>query len=265
MKIIILILSLSFSLSSMADCNDLFENRSESNSITEAAINCYSKLSASSETLTKLSYLSIFKAEFYLKTEREKISELEKAMAYAEKAALVYGRLFDMRTYETLSEIEKDAVARALYFYGTATARYVEYKGKLEAIRKLSLIKRTMNTVLRLNRDSLEHFGAHRTLAILNAKVPVIAGGDKALAREYFEIATSKTETSLGVSSYPLNNLMFAEFLVENNDKELACVQLKKITKLTPAQIESLDNGYSFESVSDLAKAKAKLAEYGCR
>lgn len=271
LKLIVFITSMSYAVSSMANCTDLFIKRSESRSATDKAIDCFSKLTNSnqsedlkSDTLIKLSYLSMFKSEFYLKSDSEKILELEKAMAFAENGALVFGRLFDLSSYEKLSEIEKDSVARALYFYGTATARYVEYKGKLEAIRRLSLIKRTMNTVIRLGREKLEHYGAHRTLAILNAKVPVIAGGDKALARKYFEIAITKSQTGLGVSSYPLNNLMFAEFLFESSDKNMACTQLKKVTKLSITQIESLDNDYTFESINDLAKAKKRFSEYGC-
>lgn len=272
LKILGLIVFSILSTTTYANCLDLYTERAESLAKTNDAIECFKQLEttasgniAKSEALIKITYLHMFKSEFYTEDSGQKMLELKSAMIKSEAAALLFGRLFDIRGYETLGETEKDQVAKALYFYGTAMSRYVEIKGKIEAIKRLSRIKRTMNSVLRIGRDSLEHYGAHRTLAILNAKVPVIAGGDKELARKYFEIVIKNTQTILGASSYPLNNLMFAEFLFENATKAEACAQLEKIAALTTEEVESLNNGYTAETLSDVRKANEKLKSFSCR
>lgn len=257
--------------SAFANCDTKFNQRGKSAQALEDAMSCLrnqvstdSNSEIKADSLIKVSYLHMFKSEFYTVGDSNKIIELEQAMKRSEQAILIYGRMFDLRAYEKLGETQKDTVAKALYFYGTATARYVEYKGKLEAIKKLSTIKRSMNTVIRLGREEIEHFGAHRTLAILNAKVPVIAGGNKGLAKKYFEIATSQTETTSGYSSYPLNNFMYAEYLAEENNKSEACAQLSKIVDITSEQIDILNNGYTFETSNDIKKAKRRFTELSC-
>ena len=261
-----------FSFGAYADCANLFEQRNESATKLQSALNCYENIisttgqdNAKADSLIRTSYLHMYNSEYYILGDSNKMAELNLAFDKAKDAAELFGRLFDLRSYEKLGESEKDNVARALYFYGTAISRYVEIKGKIEAIKRLSTIKRSMNTVIRMGRESIEHYGAHRTLAILNTKVPVIAGGNRELAQKYFEIATSRTETSKGYSSYPLNNLMYSEFLSENGTNEQACSQLSKIINITEDEILKLDNGYSFETLNDIKKARSKYSKLACK
>ena len=84
----------SVSLSSLADCKNMFDQRGSNQNQVDSAISCYENLLTTSNdsekkanSLLKMSYLHIFKSEFYLSTQnivkkplRYELAELFKFM-----------------------------------------------------------------------------------------------------------------------------------------------------------------------------------------
>ena len=240
-------------------CDDLYEVRHKDQASAEAAFECYKSESEGSDraiaahALSRMGYLKFTIAEFFLDY---KLDALQEAFTLSEKALFLYGAKYDSDLYATLPKSEQDIVGFTYYAYGLSLSRYVDLKGKLEAIRRMEDIKKSMNTIMRMNQNSVAFGGALRTLAIFNMKVPSIAGGQIKLSLPYIEKAISTSLFRGSLSRYPGNNLARAEITFKVGKAEDACGELAALNALSAADIESMANGYVLETQSDLSKAR---------
>lgn len=249
-------------------CKSLFVNRGENKEQVTKALNCYqtSLAAADSEVvqaqiLSQISYLHFFNAEVFL---NEKLPALEESMNAAEKGAKLFGELYDIKAYRELGDAEKIVLAKNLYNYGTAVARYVDIKGKWEAIKRMGDIKNSMSSIIRIGQSDVAFYGAHRTLAIFHMKVPAIAGGDKEISKKYFKLLIEKTSFKEDLSRYPVNNLMYADYYFSEKMIPAGCRQLSLMKDLTDDEIKSMSNGLYFETVADVKKAKVEFEKFKC-
>ncbi|MCT4641834.1 MAG: TRAP transporter TatT component family protein [Bacteriovoracaceae bacterium] len=252
-----LLLLVSYNLFAITNCDALYEKRGQSLEITEQAIECFSYAS----NLNKVSYLLFFKATYF---EADVLRSLIDSYGFAKKQILKYGNMFDFSSYDNLSVEEKRELALAYYQYGTSVSKYVEYKGKFEAVKRMKEIKSSMKMILRLKEPQTFFYGAYRTLAILNYKVPKIAGGDLRLAKKYFEKLMNLTSID-GLSDYPVNHIFYAQFLyTKNANKQKACSELKKVMGITDREIESRFESIRYETLKDRKDAALKYKKYSC-
>jgi hypothetical protein len=251
-----------------ADCDSLFAQRGEGLDNTRAAFDCYKANENTTGTLVerarrlnRMAYLKFFSAEYFLSN---KAPVIEDAMELADEAVKVFGKKYDLVAYRALLEEEKTELAWALYHYGLFVARYVDIRGIAEALRRMDDIKRSMNTILRIQQQAVAFHGAHRTLGILHTKVPGIAGGDIDLAKRYLPLAVSETIHGGGLSAYPLNNLMYADLLIKLGQDRKACEQLGLVAALSDEDVAALANGFEFETRGHVRDARATLRERRC-
>lgn len=269
MRLIPILITLVMANFSYADsCKESYRNRGISLQKTDEALNCYQEdLKSLTNILDRanayanLSYLEFFKAEMFL---TEKLSALESSINYAQKGAELFGELFDVVSYRKLDDVSKIVLAKNLYNYGTSVARYVDIKGKWEAIKRMGDIKNSMNSILRIGQADIAYHGAHRTLAIFHMKVPAIAGGKKELSKKYFLIVMDKTSYRGDLSRYPVNNLMFAEYYYSEKMLPAACRQLALIKDLDESEVKQMANGLYYETLKDVEKAKKVFKDYQC-
>jgi hypothetical protein len=252
-----------------SQCDLLYTQRDGGQMKAEEALVCYEQTYANlssreekSNSLNKMSYLKFFIAEYFL---REKIGTLYEAMDLAEKSVLLFGEKYSLSDYRTLSEEEINLLAIALYNYGLTTARYIDLKGVMEALSRMGDIKKSMQTIIRLKKEEIVHYGAHRTLGIFYMKVPGIAGGDMKLSKEYFDKALLMTKVKEQLSSYPANNIAFAEWLYKSGKNKEACDQLKVISSLSESEVKELNNDLFYESMIDVKKSKELITEFECQ
>ncbi len=264
-----LMLAALISLPAFADnCSSVFDRRGESASVNLEAINCYEKslrnvtdAETKSQYLVRLSYLKFFQAENY---SQRKESLLFEAMEIAEKGVLLFGSKYSLGDYRQLSASSQTLVAEALYNYGLIVARYVDEKGVVEALKRMDDIKKSMTTIIRLKQESVAHYGAHRVLGIFHTKVPSIAGGDLKLAKTYLETAVKGSLYSGDLSRYPLNHIVYSDYLYKVGENDRACAELRKVINLTESDLRTLDNGLFHESMDNIASAKASFKERKC-
>ncbi|MBD65984.1 MAG: hypothetical protein CME62_12305 [Halobacteriovoraceae bacterium] len=270
MKNLIILIIAIVSVNSFANCDDLYERRGESLSTLKLGKQCLKDLIATSnlskdlkgEAISDLSYLMFFEAEYYLDNDEDKMLA---ALNKAKEGAEIFGELNDFRVYRKLSQAEQAALAEALYNFGTITARYIDLKGKWEAIKRMGDIKKPMSSVIRLKQQEYAHYGAHRTLAIFYLKVPGIAGGSIEKSKEFFDVVMKQTTDATGLSSYPLNNMVYADYLFEVDKDKEACAQLAMVKNLTAADIAKLDNGFEFETGEQVKEAARRFAANKCQ
>lgn len=241
------------------NCDSLYTDRHLGQEASTKAFECYSRTLSSAQTradqaliLTRMSYLKFTIAEFYLEL---KLDALYEAFTLGERAILLFGAKYDLDAYASLSESELDVLGEAFYSYGVSLSRYVDLKGRLEAIKRMEDIKKSMNSILRINRENTVFFGAYRTLGIFHLKVPSIAGGQIQLSRPYLEKAIQGSIFRGGLSRYPGNNLSYAEVLFKLSKSAEGCAELKNLGTLTEADLALMDNGYVLETKSALTKA----------
>lgn len=249
-------------------CSPLFDRRGEGASVTLEAMGCYEEslrnvndAETKSQYLVKISYLKFFQAENY--TQRKE-SLLFEAMEIAEKGLEAFGPKYSLGDYRKLSASSQTLVAESLYNYGLIVARYVDEKGVVEALKRMDDIKKSMTTIIRLKQEAVAHFGAHRVLGIFHTKVPSIAGGDLKLAKTYLEAALEGSRYSGDLSRYPLNHVVYSDYLYKVGEKDRACAELRKVMDLSASDIKNLDNGLFHESMENVASARESFKERKC-
>jgi|GEM_PF-4318371 len=262
----LLLLLANLSIAQAADCESLYADRGAGLARAQEAYVCFEKQApidnaTTARRLNRLAYLKFFMAEHYLENKAEVLLE---AIALAEKGMLVFGKKYDLAAYRALMSEEKEELAWALYHYGLATSLYVDIKGITEALRRMDDIKRSMSTILRIEQFAVAYSGAHRTLGIFHMKVPVIAGGDIEISKNYLPLAVNSTLRSGGLSVYPINNSVYADLLYKLGQKEAACAQLRMVADLTDSDVAALDNGFDFETRRHVQEAKKTLRSRQC-
>lgn len=264
-----LMLAALISVPAFADnCSSVFDQRGNSATITAEALNCYetslrnvTDRETKSHYLVRISYLKFFQAENF---SQRKESLLFEAMEIAEKSVLLFGEKYSLGDYRKLSPASQTHVAESLYNYGLIVARYVDEKGVVEALKRMDDIKKSMTTIIRLKQEAVAHYGAHRVLGIFHTKVPSIAGGDLKLAKTYLEAALQGTLYNGNISRYPLNHVVYSDYLYKVGEKDRACQELQKIMDMTASDVKGLDNGLFHESLQNIASAKESFKERRC-
>lgn len=256
--------SIVFVAQAHATCLDLFNARGTTNSSVTEAIDCYKGEAnkstdpiAKADALNKIGYLYFFVGAFG--REQAADANLQDSMAAAKQSATLFGTWMDEAHYKTLGDQERLAISNSLYVYGTSLARASERSGTITVITKWPEIQKVMKMVMSLGHPEVYGYGAHRTLAIANTRMPPIAGGNKKLAEQYLTLAISKTDRA-GVSTYPANNYFYADLLLRLSRKQEGCAQLQKVASLTDEQVALSEPGI-FEASRDRSDAQAALAK----
>lgn len=248
------------------DCTYLYGKRGDSLDSANKAIACYEAMTTDSKLLeskklNQISYLKFFVATYF---EDDSLQNLRDAYNTAKDSIEQYSRIFDSTAARNLEVIEKQEVALSYYLYGTAVSKYVDLKGKWEAIKRMSEIKNSMTTILKMKEAQTFHFGAYRTLAIFNLKVPSIAGGDLNKSKLFFERLMKESKNELGISSYPVGHYYYAEYLYRVSKKDEACSELFLLKNLSDKDIENFFPTLIFETKKDRADAAKKIEKYNC-
>ncbi len=248
------------------NCDELYNSRGESLKVTQDAFNCLDILQEesklfNSKRLNKMAHLKFFEATYF---ENDRLNSLVKSYSLAKKSINQYAVLFNSTELKKLPSDEIDEVALSYYFYGTSVSKYVDLKGKWEAIKRMSEIKNSMNMILRLKRSSTYHYGAYRNLAIFNLKVPKIAGGKITRSKLFFEKLIKESSSEIGVSTYPVGHIYYAEYLKRVGKKAEACKQLTLVKDLTDAQINSTFLDLIYETKKDRSDAEKVFEKYSC-
>ena len=249
-----------------SECESYYKKRGESLSTTNKAITCYESLTADSklvksEKLNKISYLKFFKATYF---EDNSLENLKDAYNTAKDSIEQYSSMFDSTAARSLEEDQKEEVALSYYLYGTAVSKYVDLKGKWEAIKRMSEIKNSMTIILKMREAQTFHFGAYRTLAIFNLKVPSIAGGDLNKSKLFFERMMEESKNELGLSSYPVGHFYYAEYLFRVSKKAEACSELFLLKNLSDKDIENFFPTLIYETKKDRADAAKRIESSNC-
>jgi tetratricopeptide (TPR) repeat protein len=265
---LILFLTLPYLAFGSQSCDELFMAREKGLEQSQSAFTCYqqniktqSQKQDIAHHLNRMSYLKFFIAE-YLVQEKEEL--LLEAIEFSEKSLLLFGPKYSVPTYMKLEPIEKQLVASALYNYGLSTARYVDIKGKWEAIKRMEDIKRSMDSIIRIKEETTAFYGAHRTLGIFHMKVPFIAGGRIELSKKYFAEALENTRFSGEISLYPANNLVFSDLMYKLGQNDESCRHLILIAKLTENDVRAMENDLFLETMEVIKEAKELLVSRKC-
>lgn len=264
----LIVLFLATTVFAQSDCDSLYEKREAGLDKAKEALTCYesslpsgSSIESKAHTFNRISYLKFFIAEYFLD---EKTAVLYEGMEVAEKSVLLFGPKYSLNDYRLLAPEELKLLAIALYNYGLLTSRYVDLMGTMEALKRMGDIKKSMTTIMRIKEEGTAHYGAHRTMGIFHTKVPAIAGGDMNIAKDFLLKAIEMTLYKDGVSTYPANNIAYAEWLHKKGFSEEACSQLKLILKLNADDIRAMNNGLYFESLVDLKKGSELFKNRQC-
>lgn len=247
-------------------CDDLYNKRGESLSATQDAFSCLEK----SETLNKMqlssklnnmAYLKFFEATYF---ENDSLVTLVQSYEYSKESVEVYGKMFDIASVRDLGDEDLKQVALAYYLYGTSVSKYVDLKGKWEAIKRMSEIKDSMKMILSLKQPSTFHYGAYRNLAIFNLKVPSIAGGSMDRSKIFFERLMSSSKNERNISSYAVGHIYYAEYLIRVNRKADACKELDLVKSLNDSDINTYFKDLIYETKKDQEEAIKMFKEYSC-
>lgn len=244
-------------------CDSLYHSRHLGEAKAREALTCYEKElptakghEAKGIILNKMAYLNFFIGEYH---SDKRLAILQKGIDLAEESMLQFGTKYSIDDYRKLSPSELKVLAESLYLYGFISARWVDIRNStMDALRRMNDIKRPMLTILRLNEGDLYHRGAERVLGIFYMKVPAIAGGDMKLSGDYLE-------KSRLAGSFPVNHFVYAEWLYKSGKRAEACKELSLISDLTEDDVKLLKNGFYYESLIDVQKARALRAEYECK
>jgi len=266
-KLIMVMITIS-SIASATECNDLYSSRGQNLQTTIDAYNCFDNNNEGnisnhekSVNLNKMAYLKFFEGSFY---ENDALNSLYKSFSLAQDAIKLYGPLFNKEAVIDLPTVQVEEVALSYYLYGTSLSKYVDLKGKWEAIKRMSEIKNTMKMILSLKKPSTFHFGAYRTLAIFNLKVPKIAGGSLSRSGMFFEKLMKESKTQINVISYPVGHIFYAEYLRRIGKNQESCQQLDLIKSLTNDEIETYFQDLKFETIKDRNVAEETFKQYSC-
>jgi hypothetical protein len=250
------------------DCNYLFSQRGISLEKTSAGYSCFDKLNQSTTTtfdktynLNKMSYLKFLEATMF---NNDKVEALKKSYELAQDAIKQYGNLFSRESIQNLPENELKLVAESYYLYGTAVSSYIEIMGRWEAVKRMSEIKNTMTMILSLKLPETFYYGAYRTLAIFNLRVPKIAGGNINRSRAFFQRLEKESTNEINVMSYPVGHIFYAEYFRKTGKNEEACRQLEKVKDLTDIEIKTYFNDLYYETLVDRDLAKEQFEKYSC-
>lgn len=259
-----LILSLLIAPVANASCDQQYQNRGLISGATQTAINCYEaelkNPQAKTEkavTLERLSQLHFFMSSFEDSANAE--SRTRKATELAEESVLIFGPWVSEKDYLQLNSEDRRALSMSLYSYGTSFARYSEIQGTLTVVTNWPSIQKVMKLVMRLGHPDVAGYGAHRTLAIANTRMPA-PFGDKKLAEQYLKFAIQKSDQG-GFSSYLVNHNMLADLLFRLNRIAEACAELKIVAGVSDDQIKKLTEAGTFEGLEQRKNAQAQLKE----
>lgn len=231
------------SINSSIDCYKLqLENKSISRADQSHAMN-------------QLAYLHFFVAERTAdKATRSKLQTAAKT--YAEKSVALFGPSLNYDNYKDLDSDSRRVLTRALYLDGVLLARIAEEKGGFAVVSKWSEIQKIMNMCMRLGHPDVEYYGAHRTLAIANTRMPAMFG-DRQLARNYFELIQQNTKVGTGPSALIVNNILYSELLFKENQSSQACQLLEAAANVTDEWIQLNAPAHIAESLKERDEAKA--------
>lgn len=264
----VLFFIVSSTFATASDCTSLYNNRGLNLDTTIEAYECLDNLNADdlskldkSINLNKMAYLKFFEASYY---NNNSISSLVSSFNLAKDSIKLYAPLFNKEDVVKLPTEQVEQVALSYYLYGTSVSKYVDLRGKWEAIKRMSEIKNTMRMILSLKKPNTFHYGAYRTLAIFNLKVPKIAGGDIKRSGMFFKKLMQESKTSMGISSYPVGHIYYAEYLKRIGKKKEACDELELIKSLSDSEIESNFRDLIYETKSDRAIAESRSEQYSC-
>lgn len=255
-----------FSSASFASdsCLPLFEKHGLEAGASEQAIACYERELQLATTVqvkaNSLNYLS--QLHFFMSTNEDKKNEssrLERATKQGEKSALLFGGWLDEKAYAKLSLADRRLLSVALYNYGTGLARLSETQGSLTVVAKWPTIQKVMKLIMRLGHPDVAGFGAHRTLAIANTRMPA-PFGDRKLAEQYLKFAIQKSDRG-GFSSYLVNHTMLADLYFRQGRRADACAQLKIVASIQNEQITSKTAAGVYEGLTDRRNAQNLLKE----
>lgn len=252
-----------FSRASSDPCFDLYILKGLSPEATSKALECYYKTDSSSpiekaQILNQKAYLLFFQAEHEVDSENKalQLEKLDVAMATAKEAAIIFGPFLDFDSYRNLANSESRLLSRSLYLYSTILARISSIQGPVSIISQWPEIQKILKMVLRLKNSDIEFYGAHRTLAIANSRLP--AGfGDKKTAEQFFQFAIQNTLKRDGLSAFIDNTIYYAELLWITDKDQESCQLLKLASEVTDAEIGEWAPLHIFES--QLARKNAAL------
>jgi len=268
LKLVLITIGLILQVSA-EDCETFYENRGSSITTLEEAYNCFqTKVQSPSATkdskaygLNKMSYLKFFEGIYYGNSPEKK---LIKSFELAKEAILLYGEMNDRSILNTLKKSQIQEVALSYYLFGTSVSKYVDLKGKWEAIKRMSEIKNSMKMILSLREPSTYHYGAFRTLGIFNMRVPSIAGGSLPRSKMFFERLINASTNNNGVMTYPVGHLYYAEYFWITDQKESACLQLEKLLNLDEEEIKVNHFDLYYETLNDKVLAQRLYDKYRC-
>lgn len=234
----------------LQECENLYAIRDTQ---FNEAFSCFENLMQSdltslekSKALNRISYLHFYYGIHF--DESQKLARMEQSLEVAKMASEQLSPWMDEVKYKALSPEERREVSNSLYFYGTALAAKAEIQGNLAVIVAWPEIQKVMKLILRLGNADVEGYGAYRTLAIANTRIPAIAGGDKKLAEQYFKLILKNT------ADYPANTLGWVDLLLRLDRTTEACGQLKTLVDLTTEEIVKKKPGI-LEVTKDLNEA----------
>ncbi|MDA8791735.1 hypothetical protein N9N67_00745 [Bacteriovoracaceae bacterium] len=151
---------------------------------------------------------------------------------------------------------EKALLALAYYRHGINLGKWGKANGVASSIKKAPKLRSLMKKVIKMGFESMEFYGAHRTLGKLDFEIPKPLGGSKKRAYKALKIAFDNTQDESGVASVlGTNNLYLADSFSNRGKKEEAIKILKGFLTLDPSIIP----GREFETKAEMEIAKEKL------
>lgn len=251
-------------LSLLVSCLPLFEKHGLEPQASQLAIACYEKEynAATSRDVkaSALNYLS--QLHFFMAVNEDRQNEssrLQNAVDLSEKSVLLFGPWLDDQAYLKLGTDDRRLLSIALYSYGTSLAKLSETQGSLVVVAKWPSIQKVMKLIMRLGHPDVAGFGAHRTLAIANTRMPA-PFGDKKLAEQYLKFAIQKSDRG-GFSSYLSNHTMLADLYFRQDRKNEACSQIQLLANLKNEQITSQTEAGVYEGLTERRNAQKLLKE----
>jgi len=212
-----------------------------------------------------IGYMATEAEFFYITQTKESEIRMTLFKSLADKLEIVLNTYFP--TYKNgvaLSDTKLNLLmAEFIYFYAISLANYSELKHFTEALQNWPTVEKLMINLIKIKASTVQYYGAHRTLAIANMKMPA-PFGDLKLAESYMKKAYTETLLSKGTSVYMFNTVTYAEILIKRGQKNSACLILSQVKDFTPMQIADLNPSYIPENLINLEKAKTLYRESQC-
>jgi hypothetical protein len=151
-----------------------------------------------------------------------------------------------------------------LYYYASALGFRSELIGVYEAFSNWSTIKKMLQKIISNGDATVNYYGAYRTLAIANTKIPA-PFGDLNTAKTYaLKIFNSTKAPILETSIFSMNTVIYATVLRRTDDDATSCAVLKTLTKLNAEELASLNKDLIIENSIQQKSASLLLAEWKC-